>query len=83
LGSWDSWVRLCAPHRKLCAIDSRNARVVSFDGAQDHLIALIGLDDVVVVRTPDATLICRADQAQSVRTAVAQLSADRTLRGHL
>jgi len=83
LGSWDSWVRMSAPHRKTCAIDSRNARVVSFDGTQEHLIALIGLDDVIVVRTPDATLICRADKAQAVRAAVTQLAADRRLRTHL
>jgi len=46
--------------------DSRNSLVVTDGG--DHLVAVVGLDDVIVVRTADATLVCRADCAEQVKT---------------
>lgn len=36
----------------------------------DRLVATIGVDDLVIVDTPDALLICRRDQAQQVREVV-------------
>lgn len=51
-------------------LDSRNNIIVSED---DHLLALVGLQDLVVVHSPDATLICHKDQAQLVRNLVAKL----------
>lgn len=33
----------------------------------DHLVAIIGVDDLVVVHTPDATLVCPKAQAQRVK----------------
>jgi mannose-1-phosphate guanylyltransferase len=83
LGSWDSWVRMATAYEPVAAVDSPNARVVNFDRADGHLIALVGLADVIVVRTPDATLICRGDQAQTVRTIVAQLATDPRRRTYL
>jgi mannose-1-phosphate guanylyltransferase len=41
---------------KRCVVDSG-----------DKLVALIGVEDLVVVDTPDALLICRKDMAQEVR----------------
>jgi mannose-1-phosphate guanylyltransferase len=38
-----------------------------------HAVALIGLEDVIVVHTPDATLVCRKADAERVREAVEQL----------
>lgn len=38
-----------------------------------HLIATVGVDDLVVVTTPDATLVARRDAAQDVKKIVAQL----------
>ena len=34
---------------------------------QDHLIAAIGLENIVVAHSPDATLICHIDQAQRLK----------------
>ena len=51
-------------------LDSRNNIIVSED---DHLLALVGLQDLVVVHSPDATLICHKEQAQLVRSLVAKL----------
>ncbi len=46
-------------------LDSRDLVVFSDD--PDHRICTIGCEDLVIVHTRDATLICRADQAQKVK----------------
>lgn len=45
--------------------DSHRLLVASSD--PHHVIAVSGCDDLIIVHTPDATLICKADQAQSVK----------------
>jgi mannose-1-phosphate guanylyltransferase len=54
---------------RVLALDSRGCVV---DGAE-RLVALLGVDDLVVVDTPDAVLVCRRDRAQDVRHVVAEL----------
>ena len=44
---------------------SRGNLIVSSD--PDHLIALHGCEDLIVVHSPDATLVCRRDQAEAVK----------------
>lgn len=51
-------------------IDARDNVVVAGDG---ELIALIGVSDLVVVRTADATLVCRKGDAERVKEMVALL----------
>jgi len=51
-------------------VDSKNNVIVSED---EHLLALIGLQDLVVVHSPEATLICHKTQAQQVKDLVARL----------
>lgn len=48
------------------AIDSENCLVYS----PDHMTALVGVQDLVVVSTDDALLICKTDQDQKVKTVV-------------
>lgn len=48
--------------------DSRNVIAVCEDDG--HLIATLGMDDVIVVRSPDATLICRRDQSHALKDLV-------------
>ena len=50
-------------------IDSRNSIVY----ADKRLIATIGLEDMVVVDTPDATLVCSKKKAQEVKKAVDEI----------
>lgn len=38
-----------------------------------RLVALVGVEDLVVVDTPDALLVCKREDAQQVRAVVAQL----------
>jgi mannose-1-phosphate guanylyltransferase len=45
--------------------DCRGSLVVSEDPR--HLVALVGCEDLIVVHTPLATLVCRKDQAERVR----------------
>lgn len=53
------------------AIDCRNTYAYA-----QRLVALVGLDDVVVVETDDAVLVGKADRMQDVKTVVAQLKAE-------
>ncbi len=52
-------------------------------GKEGHLVATIGVKDLIVVQTPDATLVCQKAQAQAVRGVVAMLAASARLRKHL
>ena len=45
-------------------MDSRDATVYA---PSDKVVALIGMEDVVVVDTEDALLICKKDEALRVR----------------
>jgi mannose-1-phosphate guanylyltransferase len=70
LGSWDAWEPLAGAldagnrgRADLAALDSRGNVVLG----HDRLVALIGVDDLVVVDTPDALLVCRKDQAQRIK----------------
>jgi mannose-1-phosphate guanylyltransferase/mannose-6-phosphate isomerase len=53
--------------------DSRNTLVY----AQDRMVACVGLDDTVVVETPDAVLVARKDKTQNVKQIVAALKLDK------
>ena len=46
-------------------LDCKNNIVVTEDDG--HLIAAIGLESIVIAHSPDATLVCRADQAQRLK----------------
>jgi mannose-1-phosphate guanylyltransferase len=46
-------------------LDCKNSIIVTEE--KDHLIAAIGLENMVVAHSPDATLICHIDQAQRIK----------------
>ena len=78
LGSWSSLsdVLPSDKHGNVVAagsverIESKNNIIVSED---EHLLALIGLEDVMVVHSKEATLVCHKSQAQRVKELVALL----------
>jgi len=41
--------------------------------AENRLIATIGIENMIIVETDDAILVCRKDQAQNVKEVVDQL----------
>jgi len=51
------------------AHDTRNALVI----AQHRLVATVGLDDMIVVETPDAVLVAHKDRSQDVKEIVTRL----------
>jgi len=78
LGSWSAlrdvrpangqWNTIAAEN--VVTLDAKNSVFVAEDG---HLIAAIGVDDLVVVHSADATLVCRAADVQRIKELVAQL----------
>jgi mannose-1-phosphate guanylyltransferase len=55
-----------APRRLV--VDAQNNTVVS---ETEHLIVLLGVSDLVVVHSGDATLVCRQDQVERIKDLVA------------
>ncbi len=81
IGSWQAIAALTEPDAdgnrgqgERVAIDSRN----TFVHAEDRLVATVGVDNLVIVDTPDAVLVAHRDQVQRVREVVGELKA----RGH-
>lgn len=52
-------------------LDCHDSIIVTED--KGHLIAAIGLDNVVVAHTPDATLVCHASQTERLKTLLDQI----------
>lgn len=59
---------------------SLGARNVTAYGPEGKVIALVDVEDLVVVDTPDALLVCRRDRAQRVKDVVSRLQQDPALR---
>jgi mannose-1-phosphate guanylyltransferase len=49
----------------------------SFISAPDKLVAVIGMDDLIVVDTEDALLVCPKSRAQDVKKVVETLGTTR------
>jgi mannose-1-phosphate guanylyltransferase len=54
------------------AVDSKDVFVYS----PDKLVAVVGLNDIVIVETSDALLVCSKEKAQDVKRVVDLLEAD-------
>ncbi|MGY0650588.1 mannose-1-phosphate guanylyltransferase/mannose-6-phosphate isomerase [Luteimonas sp. A537] len=78
VGSWSALWQVSeqdadgnAGHGDVIAIGSRNSYAWS-----RRLVALVGVDDLVVVETDDAVLVAHKDRVQEVKDVVARLKAD-------
>jgi mannose-1-phosphate guanylyltransferase len=79
IGSWPSFAQTCRKdeHQNALAvgehvlIESRNCLAASSD--PEHLIALVGCQNLLVIHTPDATLVCPADQAEQIKELYKQI----------
>jgi mannose-1-phosphate guanylyltransferase/mannose-6-phosphate isomerase len=78
VGAWDALWAIeekdaagNATHGDVHLADTRNALVL----AQHRMVACVGMQDVVVIETPDAVLVARKDEAQAVGRLVAGLKA--------
>ncbi|WP_447586316.1 mannose-1-phosphate guanylyltransferase/mannose-6-phosphate isomerase [Pseudoxanthomonas mexicana] len=61
-----------AHHGDVIAVDSRNSYAYAH-----RLVALVGVDDIVVVETDDAVLVARKDKVQEVKQVVARLKQEQ------
>jgi len=81
VGSWGALAELTPANQEgNHPVLSKGARLVSIDSKGclayaegDRVIALVGVEDLVVVQTPEATLVCPRDRAQDVKRIVEQL----------
>lgn len=78
IGEWNALHRHVQPDEDkniVCGesitFDSHNNIISNENG---HLTALVGVNDLIVVQTPDATLVCRKDRTQDVKKIVKKLS---------
>jgi len=84
-----SWATVCeiapkddagnAVRAKHVGLDTKNCLIL---GTDDRVIATIGIEDLIVVDTDDALLICRKDRAQDVKKIVDKLK-ERDLDDYL
>ena len=80
LGSWEA-VRAYLPNdekqnavkAKFLGLETKGCTILSDD--PKHLIATIGLNDLVVVKTAEATLVCPRHRVQQVKQLVQQIEA--------
>ncbi len=78
VGSWDSLFDVLVPdvdgnivvNSHAMPLETHNSLVY---GSQEKLIVTIGVDDLIIIDTKDAMLVCRRDQAQQVRQVIANL----------
>jgi mannose-1-phosphate guanylyltransferase/mannose-6-phosphate isomerase len=61
-----------AHHGDVISVDSRDSYAYA-----RRLVALVGVDNLVVVETDDAVLVARKDRVQQVKDVVARLKSDR------
>jgi len=61
-----------ARHGDVIAVDTRNSYAYA-----RRLVALVGVDDLVVVETDDAVLVAHKDRVQQVKDVVAKLKSDQ------
>lgn len=59
---------------RVLALEASGNLVVDRLGG-DRLVALLGVDDLIVVETPEVTLVARADQAEKIKALVGQVTA--------
>ena len=76
IGSWSALRGLVAPDSdnnrttgETIFVETRNTYVQ----ANDRLVATVGIDDLMIIDTPDALLVARTDRAQEVKQVVQRL----------
>ncbi len=81
VGSWESLFDVLTPDEdgnilrggEHLSIDAQDNLVFVQNGQQRKLVAVLGVEQIVVVDTEDALLVCSRDQAQRVKEIVRQI----------
>lgn len=76
VGSWEALPRLLGEDQnqntvdgKFCGLETKGCIVRSM--VENHLVAAIGIEDCIIVHTPDATLVAKKDNPEAVKELVA------------
>lgn len=76
VGSWKALERINKCDEKgnmiegtVILVDTNNSIIQ----AQDKLIATVGVNNIIIIETPDAMLICNKDDCQSIKKVIEQL----------
>jgi len=78
VGSWEEVNRLRkVPAKELLEIDSKGNDYVALD-LQDKQVVCLGVDDIIIVDTPDALVLCKKGHGQDLKKAVAEIRKTRT-----
>ncbi len=80
VGSWTSYAEVCRQDESDNAIggvktllnETRNCIVAGSD--PDHLIATMGVEGLIVIHTPKATLVCRKEDEQRIKQLHAEIA---------
>jgi len=79
VGSWPAFAQTCPTDSQANAIAANKhilidttKTLVACDNP-DHLITTIGCDNLIIIHTRDATLICHADKAEEIKALHAQV----------
>jgi len=79
LGGWQSLARRLAPDDHQNAIIGKHlgleTRGTIVHTSGDHLVVTLGMEDCIVVHTPDATLVANKHDEESIRKVVKELEA--------
>lgn len=73
VGSWNAFAETCPRDAQGNALGAarhllhRTTGTLVASSDPQHLIATLGCDDLIVVHTPDATLVCRARDAEGIK----------------
>jgi mannose-1-phosphate guanylyltransferase/mannose-6-phosphate isomerase len=80
LGSWESLTEVLSKNKQGNILRGRVHALNCRDSilwTDKKLVAAVGLDNVVIVNTPDAVLVCRKDRSQDVKYIVALLEKNK------
>jgi mannose-1-phosphate guanylyltransferase len=73
IGSWKSWADLMLENADnysnvpVAFVESKNCAVYTTTKTPQRTIGVVGLENVVIVDTPDGLLICNSDSSQEVK----------------
>lgn len=78
VGSWDSLFEVCSPDREgNVSINGNHLSIKTSDSLiytiDRKLVVTIGVDNLIVIDSGDALLVCTRDQTQNVRLVIEQL----------
>ena len=79
IGSWPSYAEICRrdadgnAYAAAASLLQESHDTLVFSSDPDHLVAGVGLEDLIVVHTPRITLVCRRDKAEEIKKLVERL----------